>query len=167
MKKIGFNVVSLTIEGSDEICILANKGSKIELESEKVNPDSLIEAFRAYSSNVSMYRKELREIGANINSTFASTQVIFWGAGRIFDGLIKIGEINTEIIKCVVDKTLSSYLKQVNGVEIHSPSALGDIDRITPIVVCSREYAEQIKSEATTLGFKNVRYFMEFTLSDI
>lgn len=167
LKKIGFNVVSLTLEGSDEICILANKGSKIELESEKVNPDSLIEAFRAYSSNVSMYRKELREIGANINSTFSSTQVIFWGAGRIFDGLIKIGEVNTEIIKCVVDKTLSSYLKQVNGVEIHSPSALGDIDRITPIVVCSREYAEQIKSEATTLGFKNVRYFMEFTLSDI
>ena len=167
LKKIGFNVVSLTLAGSDEICILANKGSKIELESEEVNPGSLIEAFGAYSSNVSMYRKELREIGANINSTFSSTQVIFWGAGRIFDGLIKIGEVNTEIIKCVVDKTLSSYLKQVNGVEIHSPSALGDIDRITPIVVCSREYAEQIKSEATTLGFKNVRYFTEFTLSDI
>lgn len=167
LKSIGFNVVSLTSAGSDEICILANKGSKIELESEKVNPDSLIQAFRAYSNNVSMHREELREIGANINSTFSSTQVIFWGAGRIFDGLIKIGEVNTEIIKCVVDKTLSRYMKQVNGVEIHPPSALGDIDRITPIVICSREYAEQIKSEATTLGFKNVRHFAEFTLGDI
>jgi len=135
LKSIGFNVVSLTLAGSDEICILANKGSKVVLESEKVNPDSLIQAFRAYSNNLNMHREELREIGANINSTFSSTQVIFWGAGRIFDGLIKIGEVNTEIIKCVVDKTLSSYMRQVNGVEIHPPSALRDIDRITPIVV--------------------------------
>jgi SAM-dependent methyltransferase len=167
LKEIGFDVISLTLAGSDEICILAKKGSKIDLESEKVNPDSLIQAFRAYPSNLSMYREELREIGANINSTFSSNQVIFWGAGRIFDGLIKIGEVNTEIIKCVIDKTLSHYMKQVNGVEIHPPSALVDIDRLTPIIVCSREYAEQIKSDATHLGFKNVRHFMEFTLSDI
>ena len=165
MRQIGFKVTSLTLIGSDEICLLAKKGIQKMTVSESVDINSLIYSFHNYPSNLDRSRNQLKEIGAEINSIFASSNVIYWGAGRIFDGLIKIGRIKTENIICVVDKTLSKYMRQVNGFQIYPPSSLAGIDRMTPVIICSREYAKQIESEAISLGFSKIMNFMDFSLN--
>lgn len=165
--EIGFKATSMTMAGSDEICIMAEKVINKEIVGEKVEVTELIAAFREYPIGLNLFREELKRIGEDINTIFAGTQVIYWGAGRIFDGLIKIGGINVENIECLVDKTLSMYMDRVHGLQILAPSELENVDRTTPIIVCSREYAEQISSDATILGFTDIRNFMDFGATKI
>jgi predicted SAM-dependent methyltransferase len=167
LREIGFSIINMTSFQSDEICILAKKDGSNEFTGEKIETTDLIEAFHYYPVRLSMYRNQLRQVGQRINVTFESTQVIYWGAGRIFDGLIKIGGINTKNIECLVDKTLGLYMDQVNGLQIVSPKDLGNVSRLTPVIVCSREYAAQISLDAATLGFRDIRNFMDFAQTEI
>jgi len=73
-------------------------------------------------------------------------RVIIWGAGRIFDLMLKAG-LNREALGFVVDK----YLPDITRPNELQEAEIGAIDLL---IIASREYAKEIEQEARGLGFE-------------
>ena len=76
-------------------------------------------------------------------------QIAFWGAGRIFDQLVKNG-LEIENIAKLIDKNLWKYLKDSNGMKIQNSENI-NLDGLDHIVVTSREFFDEISQEIKKL----------------
>lgn len=167
LRNIGFHVEDCSNNSSDEICLFAfkQKGKNI-LEAQIARKD-FVRRFYNYSEDIEINRSQLIEIGVNIKSYLKETKVIFWGAGRIFDGMIRLSSLNESTIKYLIDKTLCNYVDSIHGVRVQHPKQLLTVNKNFPVVICSRVYAQQIREEANKLGFFNVWDFTDFMKSKV
>jgi SAM-dependent methyltransferase len=128
----------------------------------KPNVEKSIGFLHAYKSTLIRNRKRLETASAKINSLPGENKIVFWGAGRIFDGLVKLGGLDTGKIQLLVDKYLFRYMAEVHGVEINPPEALFAYPSDTIIIIASREYESEITKEAREMGFFNICGYSEF-----
>ena len=84
--------------------------------------------------------------------------IVFWGAGRIFDGLIKIGNISPKKNMYLVDRNLYKYFKKLHGFKVRSPKNLQLNKENSILIVCSREYKRSIVDDAKKFSFSKVIY---------
>jgi SAM-dependent methyltransferase len=73
----------------------------------------------------------------------APRRVVIWGAGRLFDALVKHGGFDPTRLAGLIDTHLSAHMNERHGVTLHGPQALADIDPGV-IVVMSRAFAREI-----------------------
>ena len=87
-------------------------------------------------------------VANKINEMDCIGSIVIWGAGRILDALVESG-LGFHNICWIVDKY--TPLNSVHGVPIHRPRMLREYEPVGIIIICSREYADEIKAEAKEL----------------
>jgi 2-polyprenyl-3-methyl-5-hydroxy-6-metoxy-1,4-benzoquinol methylase len=148
--------------GSFELDYLLHKPSKHipqflpQLLFSEQNVQMSLDFMDNYENTLTRNRKKIERASSRINALPETSKIVFWGAGRIFDGLVKLGGLNTKRIALLVDKYLYPYMPGVHGVAIKAPEALVDFSSDTTLVVASREYESEITAEAREMGFSNI-----------
>jgi len=154
----GFEIVYCS-DKSDKlnISIVAKKTKKNmnqDLNSDFSRNKQLI--FR-YENKIKLNREKLTELGSYLNNLGEEKKLVIWGAGRIFDTIVKIGGLDTNKVFGLIDKHLSDFVSSTNGLKIYKPK---DFKKLNPDVVfiCSREYFIEIKNEIVKID-NNVNIF--------
>ena len=106
----------------------------------------LIERYKAVRKR---NRIQLSEVARQIED--AEGKVVIWGAGRIFDTLVKYGQLDPSRISLLVDKNLPAYTNERHGIPVKTPEALADMEP-DAIFIASRDFAEEIAIQARTLA---------------
>ena len=73
--------------------------------------------------------------------------VAFWGAGRIFDALVRFGHLDPWAVDCLVDGLLQGVVSEVHEIPVRSPS---DLEAFRPdvIVVLGRTSSDELVARA-------------------
>jgi 2-polyprenyl-3-methyl-5-hydroxy-6-metoxy-1,4-benzoquinol methylase len=158
--KFGLKIIAKNISG-DELQYLLSKDHKIvELNNNRhiekknsffYNKKSLY----LYKNKITENRHDLEKKAKRIKKLLLNKiNVVFWGAGRIFDGLVKIGNIKPSKNIRIVDRSLYKYFKNLHGFRIFKPSDLKRDESRSILVICSRVYKDSILKEAKKYSFK-------------
>lgn len=144
--------------------ILKKKGNLSELVQNKTsksfgNNSSIKNLIKNYSNALKNNHKDLKSLGSYLNKLSRKNKVVIWGLGRIFDCLIDIGGLDPNKLHGVIDKFLSSFVKDRYGQEIKSPDDLSALDPDI-IFIASRAYHKDIKKEILSIdkNFKTISY---------
>jgi len=113
---------------------------------EKLFATNLVERYR---SPTTANRKTLfvcRSVKALNHRTGRVTSTAVWGGGRIFDALV-CGGLKTDRIECVIDKYMP--IRKIHDLRVVRPSEIGGGEMSLPelVIICSREYADDIERE--------------------
>jgi hypothetical protein len=93
---------------------------------------------RAY--NLAALREAAREL-----NRLQPRKVALWGAGRLFDMLVREGGFDPHSLALLIDIHLKKYMDARHGVTLSAPEALtSDIDAV---IVMSRMFAGEIGDE--------------------
>lgn len=116
------------------------------------------ELIKGYAQNLRSNRKKLREVVERIHLFTGRQKVAFWGAGRLYDALVKFGGLKKEAVSCLVDEHLYGIVKNIHGVEVKSPNYL-KIAQPQVVIVLARSSADEISGKVRMLGVKNIIQF--------
>ena len=86
---------------------------------------------------------------------------MFWGAGRIFDGLFKYGNIKFSLNYKLYDKHLNKYFKKFYNLKLLKKDELKKLKNYK-VVICSNSEYSQIADEAKSFNFKKVMSYERF-----
>lgn len=99
-----------------------------------------------YLKNLSKNRKKSRNVIRLINdeiSTKQNSKIIFYGAGRLFDALIKYGNLPIKDIDYLIDNHLSTATDQIHGIKLFNENLLDKIDDGI-IFICAKSSSNEI-----------------------
>ena len=85
----------------------------------------------------------LRHAATTIRA-LAPRRVALWGAGRLFDLLVREGGFDPRTLSLLIDAHLLKHMDERHGVRLAAPEALADIDAV---IVMSRMFADEIARE--------------------
>jgi SAM-dependent methyltransferase len=74
----------------------------------------------------------------------APRRVALWGAGRLFDLLVREGGFDPKTLSLLIDAHLQKHMEERHGVRLSAPEALAEIDAV---IVMSRMFAGEISRE--------------------
>jgi SAM-dependent methyltransferase len=74
----------------------------------------------------------------------APRRVALWGAGRLFDLLVREGGFDPKTLTLLIDAHLQKHMDERHGVRLAAPEALADVDAV---IVMSRMFAAEIARE--------------------
>jgi SAM-dependent methyltransferase len=74
----------------------------------------------------------------------APRRVALWGAGRLFDLLVREGGFDPRMLSLLIDAHLQKHMSERHGVMLSAPEALADVDTV---IVMSRMFADEIARE--------------------
>jgi 2-polyprenyl-3-methyl-5-hydroxy-6-metoxy-1,4-benzoquinol methylase len=80
-------------------------------------------------------------------------RVALWGAGRLFDSLVRTGGFDPADLALLIDAHLIAHMDSRHGVRLSPPQALSGA-MVDVIVVMSRGFADEIVAEARRLAPK-------------
>jgi SAM-dependent methyltransferase len=130
VKAIGFDVIAgETSEDRYNITLLLKKARRPLSPdlSGLVSPLRVQAQFRMiseYIERLSTNRSLLKEVAREIESIATRSKVAFWGGGRIFDALVRFGDLDTSKVLYAVDTFIGRYLPRFHGLEIVLPQKL-------------------------------------------
>ena len=108
-----------------------------------------------YKNKIAKNRKILKKKAKKIKKLLLNkNNLVFWGAGRIFDGLIKVGNIKPSANIRIIDTNLYKYFKTLHNFRILKPSDLQKDESKSILVICSRVYKDSIIKEGKKYSFK-------------
>ena len=114
-----------------------------------------------YRQTLAANRQMLHSVVTRYLAPLAARQKVgYWGAGRIFDALVKFGGLDPRQIHCLVDAHLAGIVPQVHGVPIQPPRAL---KRAEPqvVVVLGRSSEQEMARQAQAFGIRHVLKFSD------
>jgi hypothetical protein len=80
-------------------------------------------------------------------------RVALWGAGRLFDSLVRTGGFDPAELTLLIDAHLIQHMASRHGAKLSPPQALAETP-VDVIVVMSRGFADEIVTEARRLAPK-------------
>lgn len=166
--QIGFTVEYAGRPEDCELMLLLKKqgGEIIEpnfTPSETSLPATTKAEILRYAEDIHHNREAMKESARRLNEAGDRCKVVIWGGGRIFDALVRFGELDTSKVYLVVDKYLYRYVDTLHGCRLTSPDALRQEspDHLL-IYIASRDYADEIQTEANAMGIANfIRFATE------
>ena len=121
---------------------------------------------RNYSDTLYRNREKLAQLtDTKIIPLLSRQKIVFWGAGRIFDALVKYSHLGTEGFE-LVDEYLWKIVPKIHGIEVHRPEYLR-ISQPQVVIVLARSSADEIVSKARSFGCRNVIKFEDLLLSSV
>ena len=142
----GFSVLNVR-EEFNYIAVIARKSQEkgpVEVNLSAENTKELVADYiKTRASNL----EGIKEKSKSINKILDTKNVIFWGGARIFDIFYKYGSVEWKRSMGVIDKYLTDYVTEVNGVKLHKPDYIKDKD-VDLVIVFSDEYFDEICEEA-------------------
>lgn len=159
------NFVPLELGFDDEnIWVIARKVlNDGAVDANQDEPTEIKSLIARYASIIKKNRNEMKLVARNIENLSKGTEIFIWGAGRILDSLVTFGDFDVRLIGELIDKNLLNYIPEVHGKKLSPPSVLVGNDDIT-LIVASRAYFNEIRSEATSLNprIKEIRSIFDF-----
>ena len=113
-----------------------------------------------YEQALTRNREKLKPIAERLNAFMDRQRVAFWGGGRLFDALVRFGDLDTGKVHVLVDAYLSKYLTEVHGVKLYGPDKLRSADPQV-LVILAKSSAADIAKQARRYGINNVISFSE------
>lgn len=165
LEKTGFKIIKHgDPEGSDAIFILEKINETFILDETDKDFDintNIKESIEEYQNLITFNRNLVKETVQFINEHCNNGKKYFiWGAGRIFDALIKFGGLESHENLYLIDKFLSDMFTHSNNMKVNKPSEIKDlIDEESIVYIASRDYKDEILLEASDLGFKQALIF--------
>ena len=101
---------------------------------------------RRYQAMIQRNEKAVQDVARHIEELARTNRVVLWGAGRIFDLLVREGTLDVHALSGVVDKHLGALAGTAHGVPIQMPSEVSGLDPDI-VMVASRTYFEEIRQE--------------------
>ncbi len=159
---IGFEIVSRKIDLFNISLLLRKKpqtyiAKNFNYRSSNVNQQ--VSLISRYSQTLSNNRKLLKKVvDEKLKPLAARQKVGYWGAGRIFDALVKYGGLSKSDVFLLVDGFLAGIVKQTHGVTIRN---FFYIKKYTPqvMVILARSSANELKKKAYSMGIRHVVTF--------
>ncbi len=118
------------------------------------------EMIHNYSAKLIENRQRLKKVAEKLASFMKRQRVAFWGAGRIFDALIRYGGLGPERIVSLVDDYLYGILPNSHHLPIRNSTHL-KIVQPDVVIVLAKSSAEEIASKVRRLGVRNVIKFQD------
>lgn len=119
------------------------------------------ESIMRYIETLRHNRELLRSIVEHVLAPLALRQkVAYWGAGRIFDALVKFGGLESKDVYCLVDRFLSGILTEVHGIPVKTPDALRKLEPQVMIVL-ARSSEDEITRQAQRYGVRHILTFSQ------
>jgi ubiquinone/menaquinone biosynthesis C-methylase UbiE len=111
---------------------------------EAVQALALIDSYRkTRARNLAALSAAAREISA-----LAPRRVALWGAGRLFDLLVREGGFDPATLALLIDANLKKHMDSRHGVALSTPADLGGNADV--VVVMSRMFADEIAADVKT-----------------
>lgn len=140
----GFEIIASNGLGEPELKMLVKRSPKVKLSRKRMLPDFNMDFYKESLKNL---RQQITLKAKTINEL--EEKRIFWGAGRIFDGLVRIGDIEFRPTDLIIDKNVSSHFPRLFDNEVRTPECLLELSPDEyRVIICSNEYANEIKNEA-------------------
>jgi ubiquinone/menaquinone biosynthesis C-methylase UbiE len=133
---------------SENISMIAKKvdrPSKIKIINKKES-QRVTSLLKTYDKRRMKNLKTLPEVAMKLNKLAQEKRLVVWGAGRIFDNLVKIGGLDVNKLAGVIDKYLIKYVKLSNGVPLTSAEKFLELNPNVALI-CSRAYYNEIADE--------------------
>ena len=160
--QMGFSIEYAGKPNDPEIVLLLKKVSCSLPQNHKFFPvdksksSSIKKELILYSHNIISNRESLRASALKLSEAVDRFTVVIWGCGRILDALVKHGNLDISSVDFLVDKYLYKYVDSQHGMPLLSPDALKKEPPNNLLVyVASRNYSDEIISEAKTMGINN------------
>jgi SAM-dependent methyltransferase len=110
---------------------------------------------REYAARLPAARARLKQVAEKLDALTSRQRVVIWGAGRIFDALVRFGGFNPARVKYLIDTYLAPHVSQVHGVQLATPDRLR-LDTPDVVVVLARSSAGDIERLARKYGVRHV-----------
>ncbi len=133
LQLLGFKILYNT-DDNYNIVILATKDN---------NEENLI---KNYSNNLSINYAKLKVVGKKINKMSSSSKVAIIGASKIYDALVRYGDLNTKNIDYVIDDYLYGYIDDVHGKKLNKISILDNND-VDNIILLTRSATNKLENK--------------------
>lgn len=165
VSQVGFEIVYSGRPDDAEVLLLLkkvgnNKTNACFSPSNKSLAGLAKTAVRDYQTNIHRNRDLVRQSVLRLHESAVHFHVVIWGGGRIFDALVRFGGLDLSKIDLVVDKYLYRYESALHGRPLESPDAIKDMNiSKTLVYIASRDYADEIYSEASAMGINHFIIF--------
>ncbi len=115
---------------------------------------------RRYTRTLSKNHQALQSAAREIENIARKKRVVVWGAGRIFDSLVRLGGLKADLLTGVVDKHLIHHVDRVHGCKLQPPKSVAAFNPQT-VIIASRVFQNEIQTElqsivpgCETIGFE-------------
>lgn len=140
----GLEIIASNGSKEPELKMLVKKSQKGKFNLKPLLPEFQMSLYKESLKNL---RQQITIKAEGINKL--EEKRIFWGAGRIFDGLVRIGKIELRQTDLIIDKNVGNHFPMLFDHEVRKPECLLELNPEEYIVIiCSNEYAKEIKNEA-------------------
>ena len=120
-----------------------------------------VDLIARYRETLERNRALLRRVVSEKLAPLAGRQkVAYWGAGRIFDALVKYGGLQPAHVYRLVDRHLAGLMSDAHGVRIDKPEALKAAEPHV-VVVLARSSEAEIARSAHRFGVRHVVTFTD------
>lgn len=156
--KVGLKILYKSIDSNElqYLLVKMNKNYTQNKKSKKILFFDKKKSLEKYKKILTFNRKKMKKYASTIKMHSKKNEIIFWGAGRIFDGLIKLGKIKPSKNYKVVDIALYKYFRQIHGFKIKEPESIKKEKKNKILVICSRQYKRDIVNAAKKFLFKKI-----------
>lgn len=156
LRRIGYTVVFESLGDRYNISLLLRK-SDLQTDVNQITEDPKVvsERLAVYRQRLLRNRLKLKSVSMKLAQLMSRQKVALWGAGRQFDALVRFGELDTSLVKFLVDEHLWKYLPQIHGVPVHRPEELKRYDPQV-VVIFARGSADEIAERVRRFSIKNV-----------
>jgi len=159
LKQSGFEIVYSSVgEDPYNIAYILKKTSNVPQLQEFVPKEPGLSSchrtlIEDYIAQLKSNREKLKKVAEKLHAFMERQKVVFWGASRVFDALVRYGELKTEKIFCLVDRYLWKILPEVHGKKVERPEAL---KLLAPdvVIILARSSDEQIFQEVQSFGVR-------------
>jgi len=161
----GYDIVYSGDPSAPDIIFILKKNKKIFLLND-YNPvsenilnikDKILDYKKLINSNRRLIKETAEEITSHCDK---GGKCFIWGAGRIFDALVKFGKLKPNKNLYLIDKYLSDIFDQSNGIDVNKPEqVISEISETSIVYVASRNYKNEILKEAKGFGFSKALVF--------
>lgn len=157
LRSVGYTIVENGFFSDSENLVAVCKFSSVVPKERARSPneiDALLKKISGYAQTLEHNRGKLLFSAKKLNRVCAEKNIVFWGAGRIFDSLVTIGGLNPRGLYMLVDKYLSEFPFLVHGIEVEAPEKVkSSLNQIDCVIIASRTYLGEIEDELRCLGF--------------
>lgn len=154
LQQTGFDLVECQADASlENLSIVARKGQTASgpfPTCEDGHVRRVTDLLTRYSTTRERNRQALARVAREIHELGQQERIVMWGAGRIFDVLIRKGGLDPRVFHGLIDSYLSDYTARVHGCRVHPPSALPALNPDL-VLVASREYFDEIREQVRSL----------------
>lgn len=113
-----------------------------------------------YKLHLNKNLKKLPEIGHKLNELQLRQKIVIWGAGRIFDALVRYGKLKTDRIDYLIDTYLSVSPGQVHGIKVVEPGILRQFSPDAAVVLATSS-VEEIQKTLLRYGIWKIIKFQD------